>query len=256
MATAKKAPKKKSVKSKIDDDSVWVLGTDMTRFGRYPDQDAIDLASTASLNALADGNVTIHDMDVLAERRNVHVRGDGRAATMSGLAHAYWFTGEKKYLPFLHWQLSLPLERGLGGIGGPRVAVNATHGSQLPEVMAVLAQVGELPAPLGPAAPETDARPLALKGDGPFYFHQPEDNEFSVTFEVLKPQARLVGKGTIVPTTDDVALPLEVAGLSAIDVEAIRVFSENMSQFLQVNDLGGTDELKRVGRVVWRDTHA
>ena len=71
MATSKKAPAKKratkkSTGPKIDDDSVWVLGTDMTRFGRYPDQDAIDLASTASMNALDDGNVTIHDMDVLA----------------------------------------------------------------------------------------------------------------------------------------------------------------------------------------------
>jgi len=63
--TTKRAPKKKTG-AKIDDDSVWVLGTDMTRFGRYPDQDAVDLASQASLNALADGGVTIQDMDVFA----------------------------------------------------------------------------------------------------------------------------------------------------------------------------------------------
>ncbi|MDG1463817.1 MAG: beta-ketoacyl synthase N-terminal-like domain-containing protein, partial [Acidimicrobiales bacterium] len=46
-------------------DAVWVLGTSMTRFGRYPELDAVDLASRACLDALADGGVTIHDMDVM-----------------------------------------------------------------------------------------------------------------------------------------------------------------------------------------------
>jgi acetyl-CoA acyltransferase len=45
---------------------VWVLGASMTKFGRYPDKDLIDLGSEASLAALDDGGVTIHDMDVLA----------------------------------------------------------------------------------------------------------------------------------------------------------------------------------------------
>jgi acetyl-CoA acetyltransferase len=38
----------------------------MTKFGRHDDKDAIDLASTAALTALADGGVTIHDMQVMA----------------------------------------------------------------------------------------------------------------------------------------------------------------------------------------------
>lgn len=47
-------------------DDVWVLGTHMTKFGRYPDQDAVDLAAGSALAALDDGGVTIHDMDILA----------------------------------------------------------------------------------------------------------------------------------------------------------------------------------------------
>ncbi len=47
-------------------DAVWILGTSMTKFGRYPEQDAVDLASTACFDALADGKVTIHDMGVMA----------------------------------------------------------------------------------------------------------------------------------------------------------------------------------------------
>lgn len=47
-------------------EDVWVLGTSMTRFGRQPDKDLIDLASAAALAALDDGGVGIRDMDVLA----------------------------------------------------------------------------------------------------------------------------------------------------------------------------------------------
>ena len=46
-------------------DDVWVLGASMTKFGRYPDKDVIDLAAEAALAALDDGGVTIHDMGVL-----------------------------------------------------------------------------------------------------------------------------------------------------------------------------------------------
>jgi acetyl-CoA acetyltransferase len=47
-------------------EDVWVLGASMTKVGRYPDKDVIDLASEASMNALDDGGVTIHDMQVMA----------------------------------------------------------------------------------------------------------------------------------------------------------------------------------------------
>ena len=65
MATTAR-PTSKSSASGISDDSVWILGTHMTRFARYPDKDVVDLAAEASIAALEDGGVTIHDMDVLA----------------------------------------------------------------------------------------------------------------------------------------------------------------------------------------------
>ena len=49
-----------------NEDPVWILGTSMTRFGRYADKDLIDLAAEASLGALDDGGVAMADMDVLA----------------------------------------------------------------------------------------------------------------------------------------------------------------------------------------------
>ena len=47
-------------------DDIWILGINMTKFGKHPDLDTIDLASQAALAALADGGVTMKDMGVLA----------------------------------------------------------------------------------------------------------------------------------------------------------------------------------------------
>lgn len=47
-------------------DDVWILGINMTKFGKRPEADLVDLASEATLAALADGGVTMKDMEVLA----------------------------------------------------------------------------------------------------------------------------------------------------------------------------------------------
>lgn len=47
-------------------DDIWILGITMTKFGKHPDKDAVDLASEAALGALADAGVTMGDIGVLA----------------------------------------------------------------------------------------------------------------------------------------------------------------------------------------------
>jgi acetyl-CoA acetyltransferase len=47
-------------------EDVWILGISMTKFGKHPDKDTIDLASEASMNALADAGVSMKDIGVLA----------------------------------------------------------------------------------------------------------------------------------------------------------------------------------------------
>jgi acetyl-CoA acetyltransferase len=47
-------------------DDIWILGIHMTKFGKHPDEDLVDLASQAAMAALADGGVTMADMGVLA----------------------------------------------------------------------------------------------------------------------------------------------------------------------------------------------
>src|SRR5258708_28693610 len=45
---------------------VWILGIHMTKFGKHPDQDIVDLAAEAAQAALADGGGTMKDIGVLA----------------------------------------------------------------------------------------------------------------------------------------------------------------------------------------------
>ena len=45
---------------------VWILGINMTKFGKHTDKDTVDLATQAAMAALADGGVTMADMGVLA----------------------------------------------------------------------------------------------------------------------------------------------------------------------------------------------
>lgn len=47
-------------------DDIYILGITMTKFGKHPDKDVVDLASEAALAALADGGVTMKDMGILA----------------------------------------------------------------------------------------------------------------------------------------------------------------------------------------------
>ncbi|MET0826966.1 MAG: thiolase family protein, partial [Acidimicrobiales bacterium] len=49
-----------------NDDDIWILGITMTKFGKHPDKDTVDLAAEAAMGALADGGVTMQDMGVLA----------------------------------------------------------------------------------------------------------------------------------------------------------------------------------------------
>ncbi|MEZ5169963.1 MAG: thiolase family protein [Acidimicrobiia bacterium] len=47
-------------------DDIFILGITMTKFGKHPDKDAVDLGAEAAMAALADGGVTMADVGVLA----------------------------------------------------------------------------------------------------------------------------------------------------------------------------------------------
>ncbi len=73
-----------------------------------------------------------------------------------------------------------------------------------------------------------------------------------VAFGTVAPAVRLPGSGVILPTSQGLVVPVETVNLQGITVEAMRIFEDNVAQFLQVNSLDSQEELHRVGRVVWK----
>ena len=47
-------------------DDIWILGIHMTKFGKHPDKDVVDLGAEAAMAALNDGGVTMKDVGVVA----------------------------------------------------------------------------------------------------------------------------------------------------------------------------------------------
>ncbi len=78
-------------------------------------------------------------------------------------------------------------------------------------------------------------------------------DDIELVFEGLKPNVRLVGDGTIIPNSaEGYVFPFEAVNLRAIDVYITRVHENNMAQFLQVNDLSGSYQMKRVARNIMK----
>src|SRR3546814_569374 len=50
----------------MSSDDIYILGIHMTKFGKHPDKDTVDLGAEAAMAALADAGVTMGDMGILA----------------------------------------------------------------------------------------------------------------------------------------------------------------------------------------------
>jgi uncharacterized protein YfaS (alpha-2-macroglobulin family) len=79
-------------------------------------------------------------------------------------------------------------------------------------------------------------------------------NQHAVHFGEQQPSVSFGSNGVILPTSENLTIPIEVVNLRAVNVQITQVFDDNMGQFLQVNDLNGAQELKRVGSVVINKT--
>lgn len=72
----------------------------------------------------------------------------------------------------------------------------------------------------------------------------------TITFSDTKPKVEWLGKGNIIPKSKQMPVVFKTVNLNAIDVRVIKVKEKNIKQFFQVNQIGGDNELKRVGTVV------
>ncbi|BAO75377.1 alpha-2-macroglobulin family protein [Winogradskyella sp. PG-2] len=78
----------------------------------------------------------------------------------------------------------------------------------------------------------------------------------TLTFEELKPQVRLVSNGSILPNSKDLKFNFEAVNLSKVDVRVIKIFEDNVLQFLQENNMNSNYEnsIKQVGRRIAKET--
>lgn len=79
----------------------------------------------------------------------------------------------------------------------------------------------------------------------------------NVFFENRLPSVKIFGRGNILPNSGGrLVLPFDAVNLKAVDVAIIKIYGSNVTQFLQRNDIGGDDDLRRVGRPIAQATIA
>ena len=71
----------------------------------------------------------------------------------------------------------------------------------------------------------------------------------NIFFENRLPAVKIQGKGVILPNSSSkLVLPFEAVNLKAIDVSIIKIFENNIAQFLQYNNMDGEQNLRRVAK--------
>ncbi|MBK7559813.1 MAG: hypothetical protein IPI54_16985 [Chitinophagaceae bacterium] len=76
----------------------------------------------------------------------------------------------------------------------------------------------------------------------------------NINFENRMPAVKIHGRGNILPNSGRLVLPFEATNLNAVDISIIKIYEENVPQFLQENSLGGNNELRRVGKPIVQKT--
>jgi len=77
-----------------------------------------------------------------------------------------------------------------------------------------------------------------------------------LTFEEPKPQVRLINNGVILPNANDLKFNFEAVNLSKVDVRVIKIFEDNVLQFLQSSNLNNSNNynIRNVGRRIAKQT--
>ena len=79
-----------------------------------------------------------------------------------------------------------------------------------------------------------------------------EDYVRIFTLKEEKPAVQFPFKGNILPDKQQLILPFRAVNLSAVEVRVIKIYEKNILMFLQDNDLGQDNSLRRSGRLVYK----
>lgn len=96
------------------------------------------------------------------------------------------------------------------------------------------------------------SRPIHLSSGIKNIFGHPlkEKISRSLAFDPEDPNIRLIGKGSILPSTDGLVLPFEAVNLKRITIDVTQIFEQNVPQFFQTNDVDGENQISRTGRKI------
>jgi len=81
-----------------------------------------------------------------------------------------------------------------------------------------------------------------------------EDYNERVSFNQIKPSVKFIKNGTILPSSSNLKLNFEAVNLRAVDVKIYKIYKNNILQFLQDNELNGSQNLKRVAQPIAKTT--
>ncbi|MDD3037474.1 alpha-2-macroglobulin [Bacteroides sp.] len=78
----------------------------------------------------------------------------------------------------------------------------------------------------------------------------------SISFseQSLKPQVEMATSAAILPDSKSLIIPFRAVNLYAVDISIIRIFESNVLMFMQTNSLSSANELRRSGRLVYKNT--
>lgn len=78
----------------------------------------------------------------------------------------------------------------------------------------------------------------------------------TIAFEDIKPQVKLVNSGVFLPNSKELKFNFKAVNLKAVDVRVIKIFEDNVLQFLQDNELYSSNSraIRRVGRRIAKHT--
>lgn len=81
---------------------------------------------------------------------------------------------------------------------------------------------------------------------------KPLDKQYTyeLSLEKSKPEVKLLNAGNILPNASQLNIPFQAINLWAVDVKIIKIFENNILGYLQTNDFGDGNELRRFGRLV------
>jgi len=74
-----------------------------------------------------------------------------------------------------------------------------------------------------------------------------------MSFDPTPPMVAVAGKGVIVPSSKEVIFPFKAKNLQAVTVEVFKIYSDNVLQLLQTNNLDVNYEVNTVGNIIHQE---